>query len=231
MGGEEPEDENKEGNDTYSILLLEKDFDISDQLGRILNNSQRFSCNITVSRKGKNALDYIEDNRYDVIMADYQMPDMNGIDFLKRAKEEDDSDALRILIMEEGDTYIAERAVREGDIHQYLENPWNSEEVRSVVCEELQDIKGKEKKRRVDVDDVSEALNTVKKFQDKITEDSHSSTKKETLIFEFDSSSEFNKFSFELKRMKNIQILDVNVFENKYVINVGLYPESYEKIS
>ncbi len=82
----------------------------------------------------------------------------------------------------------------------------------------------------MDVSDVSEALNTVEYFQEKMTEESEGSVEKEKLIFEFDSSSEFNKFSFELKRMKNIQILDVHVFENKYVVNIGLYPRSYDKV-
>lgn len=220
--------EEADNRKNFSILLVEEDFEISDQLERILKNNKRFDCDVTTVAKGKNALDYLEDHEYDLIMSDYEMEDMDGIEFLKEVKNGYPSDAIRLLIMEEHDTFVAEKALRDGHIDGYIENPWNSQEVKLIVFGKLVRKSDLQRKNRVNVDKVTEALEMVKKFQTKIT--AGSSTDKETLIFEFDSSSEFNKFSFELKRMKNVQILDVHIFQDKYVINVGLYPESYEKI-
>ncbi len=223
-------DESGSGTDRYQVLIVENDFEISDQLERILKNNKRFNCEVTTVAKGEVGLDYINDRAYDLVLSDYAMDDMDGIDFFRRLEQESSSQPLKFLIMEEEDPHLGEKAIRDGYIDGYIENPWNSQEVKYVVCQRLERIKVLDENERLDVDNVSEALETVKKFQDKITVDSETSTEKETLIFEFGSSAEFNKFSFELKRMKNIQILDVHIFEDKYVINVGLYPKSYEKI-
>jgi len=217
-------------NKVYNMLMVEDDFEITDQLERILKNAQRFDCELTTARSGKEGFEYLRENDYDVILSEYDMPDMDGIEFLKRVKEGYSPEIMRFLIIDEGDEKRAKQALKDGIIHQYIESPWDSEEVKLTVCEKLKRKEIREKEEPLDVSDVSEALNTVEYFQEKMTGDSEKTIDKETLIFEFDSSAEFNKFSFELKRMKNIQILDVHVFENKYVVNVGLYPKSYEKI-
>lgn len=214
----------------YNMLIVEDDFEISDQLERILKNAKRFDCKITTVRSGKEGFECLKDNNFDVVLSEFEMPDMDGIDFLKRVENEHPTDIMRFLIIDEGDTDRAKEAIKDGIIHQYIENPWDSEEVKLTVCEKLKRKETREFEKRMDVSDVSEAINTIEYFQEKMTDDGEGSIDKEKLIFEFDSSSEFNKFSFELKRMKNIRILDVHVFENKYVVNVGLYPKSYDKI-
>ncbi len=214
----------------YNMLIVEDDFEISDQLERILKNPKRFDCKITTVRSGKEGFECLKDNNFDVVLSEFEMPDMDGIDFLKRVENEHPTDIMRFLIIDEGDTDRAKEAIKDGIIHQYIENPWDSEEVKLTVCEKLKRKETREFEKRMDVSDVSEAINTIEYFQEKMTDDGEGSIDKEKLIFEFDSSSEFNKFSFELKRMKNIRILDVHVFENKYVVNVGLYPKSYDKI-
>lgn len=216
--------------DKYKILLLEKDFDISDQMVRVLKNNRRFHCEVTTVSKGEDAVEEVECEDYDLILADNQIGDMNGIEFLKSVKTDHFSDAVRLLILKGGEKCLAEEAVEKGEIDGYIENPYNSQEVRITVFEKLNQRKILKKDKKVEVDGVFEALETLKNFQRDISSKSSSSTEKETFIFEFNSNLEFNKFSFELKRMKNVQILGVHIFEDKYVINVGLYPQSYEKI-
>ena len=233
MEEDSPTDESskkKKVDKTYYMLMVEDDFEITDQLERILKNAKRFDCDITTARNGKEGLEYLEEDGYDVVLAEYDMPDMRGIDFLKKVREKYPAETMRFLIIDEGDTDKAKEAIDSGIIHEYIENPWDSEEVKLTVCEKLKRKELRENEKRMDVNNVSEALKTVEHFQEKMVGDSRETIDKETLIFEFDSSSDFNKFSFELKRMKNIRILDVHVFENKYVVNVGLYPKSYEKI-
>ncbi|MEF8835311.1 MAG: response regulator [Candidatus Thermoplasmatota archaeon] len=233
MKEDSPSDEKTQecGDDKiYKLLMVEDDFDITDQLERILKNAKRFDAEITTARNGNEGLSYLESNDFDVILAELEMPDIDSIEFLKKVRDEYSDKIMRFLIMEDGEPEKAKNALRDGIAHQYIENPWDSEEVRLTVCEKLKRKDIREDEKRMDVTDVSEAINTVEYFQEKMTDESNESIDKEKLIFEFDSSSEFNKFSFELKRMKNIRILDVHVFENKYVVNVGLYPKSYEKI-
>jgi len=217
----------------FSILIVEGDFEISDQIERILKNDKRFDFEFTTVNKYSTALDHLEAEGFDLVMSDYEFEEldgkeMDGIEFLRKVKNDHGSDTVRLLILEDDDISLAEKSLREGDINGYITNPSNSQEVKLVVFEKLVRTRELERKRRMDVDKVSEAIQFLEQFQTDIKRGT--STEKETLIFEFGSSSEFNKFSYKLRRMKNVQILDVNIFEDKYVINVGLYPESYEKI-
>ena len=54
--------------------------------------------------------------------------------------------------------------------------------------------------------------------------------KKQMIILEFKSTDEFNLFSTKIRQMKNISIDNLDIFENKYIVKIGIYLNSFEKI-
>jgi DNA-binding NtrC family response regulator len=78
------------------------------------------------------ALDVVRNDRVDVIVADFMMPDMDGIEFLKRAREIR-SHATRILLTGYADVRNAIRAINEAGLYQYLEKPWDNERLKLVI--------------------------------------------------------------------------------------------------
>ncbi len=74
------------------------------------------------------ALEGIRNNSYDLIISDFIMPDMNGIEFLSKAKEIQ-PDTTQILLTGYADKENAIRAINEVGIFKYIEKPWNNSDI------------------------------------------------------------------------------------------------------
>lgn len=67
-----------------------------------------------------------------VIVSDYRMPEMDGVEFLRRAREIV-PDAIRIILSGYAETHAILSAVNNGGIHKYLTKPWNDEQLRLEI--------------------------------------------------------------------------------------------------
>lgn len=78
------------------------------------------------------ALEHLESVRVDVVVADFMMPEMDGITFLRRVREKR-PEATRILLTGYADKQNAIRAINEAGLYYYLEKPWDNEHLKLVV--------------------------------------------------------------------------------------------------
>ena len=85
------------------------------------NNAQFFDS-------PKNALAAIQENIPDLIISDFMMPDMNGIEFLSEAKKLC-PDISMILLTGYADKENAIKAINEVGIYKYIEKPWDNEDL------------------------------------------------------------------------------------------------------
>lgn len=80
-----------------------------------------------------NALAAIEaGERPDVVISDFLMPDMKGIEFLKRVREHC-PDATLILLTGYADKANAIQAINEAGIYRYIEKPWDNEALKMTI--------------------------------------------------------------------------------------------------
>lgn len=78
------------------------------------------------------ALEALTEHEYAVIIADYKMPNLNGITYLQFAKQRQ-PDALRILLSAYGDRQSMREAINRAEIHRFLSKPWEGDEVEMAV--------------------------------------------------------------------------------------------------
>lgn len=78
------------------------------------------------------ALEAADDEPLSVVVADFMMPDMDGITFLRQLREKDPQ-ATRILLTGYADKENAIRAINEAGLYYYLEKPWNNEHLKLVI--------------------------------------------------------------------------------------------------
>ena len=101
------------------VLLVDDDAMILAGLKRKLRNQFR----IETALSGEEGLRKIDENGpYAVIVSDYFMPGMNGIEFLCRVKETD-PDSVRMMLTGSADMSTAIQAVNEGSIFQFHPKP------------------------------------------------------------------------------------------------------------
>ena len=67
-----------------------------------------------------------------VVIADFMMPGMDGITFLRQFREAN-AEATRILLTGYADKENAIRAINEAGLYYYLEKPWSNEHLKLVI--------------------------------------------------------------------------------------------------
>lgn len=78
------------------------------------------------------ALAFARHSPFDLAISDYLMPEMDGITFLGKLKEIR-PEAPRILLTGYADKENAIKGINEVGLFQYVEKPWDNEQLRLVI--------------------------------------------------------------------------------------------------
>jgi len=73
---------------------------------------------------------------FDAFLSDYRMPELDGIEFLRRARALQ-PDAVKMLFSGGGDRAAVERAFQEVDIFRFIAKPWDDATLVSALAESL----------------------------------------------------------------------------------------------
>lgn len=121
------------------------------------------------------ACEELENNRVDLIISDFMMPKMNGLEFLKNVREKC-PDTVSILLTGYADKENAIKSINEVGLYYYLEKPWNNNDLIKVVKnglekKDLEDgLKVKYKELEVSNREVSRLYELLKHDYNKETE-------------------------------------------------------------
>lgn len=74
------------------------------------------------------ALEYLKDNTPDLIISDFVMPDMNGLEFLSKANDLY-PDVSKILLTGYADKENAIKAINEVGLYKYITKPWENDDL------------------------------------------------------------------------------------------------------
>ena len=111
------------------VLILDDDLLILRALQRVLE-AQGFE--VTGCSSPEDALARLEAQPANLIVSDYMMPGMNGVEFLSRARKLC-PDAPRLLLTAVNDFKVATEAVNTGEIYRLLTKPWNHAELINTI--------------------------------------------------------------------------------------------------
>lgn len=112
----------------YKILIVDDEQDIRKLIAKVLENRD---FEVKTAADGIDALDMIALERFDLYILDVFMPNMSGLELMKKIKELD-SLAVIIITTAFSSIEIAMKAVRGGAFH-YLTKPIVPEELFRVV--------------------------------------------------------------------------------------------------
>jgi len=97
-----------------SFLQLETDYDV------------------TTYQSPQKALEELKDQSLDLVVSDYLMPGMNGIEFLMEVKKMHPY-ATRVLLTGYADKENAIKAINEVGLYQYVEKPWDNDDLKLII--------------------------------------------------------------------------------------------------
>ena len=111
------------------ILIIDDDEWIRDSL-RVFFEAE--GCHVVVLETAEEGLAELKYQAYDLIIVDYKLPGLDGIEFLKRTHDEH-SDVMKVLITAyRTDSVISE--ARKLKIQGFIEKPFTSESLMATLA-------------------------------------------------------------------------------------------------
>lgn len=111
---------------SYKVLVLDDDKLVTSSL-KSLFVIEGFS-DVVYFNDAADALYYLKENQRDVIISDFMMPKMNGIEFLAEAKKIYPNSST-ILLTGYADKENAIKAINEVGLYKYIEKPWDNDDL------------------------------------------------------------------------------------------------------
>ncbi len=101
------------------------------------------------------ALEYVENNDIDLVISDYLMPEMDGMTFLSKVRALQ-PEVPRIILTGYADKENAIKAINEVGLFQYIEKPWDNDDILIILRNGL-DKQALMKKLRSKIDEINKA--------------------------------------------------------------------------
>lgn len=117
------------------VLVVDDEPDIREALKATIE-AYLENVDVFTSCSGNRAVEFLKDQKVHLIITDYRMPGMDGIEFLHQAREIC-PDTPRIMITAYPDVDLAIRALRESQITNFIPKPLRRENIVVVVASTL----------------------------------------------------------------------------------------------
>jgi DNA-binding NtrC family response regulator len=88
--------------------------------------------NVVTFTSAREAITYVESHEVDIVISDFLMPEMDGIAFLSRVRELK-PEVPRVILTGYADKENAIKAINEVGLYQYVEKPWDNDDLRLVI--------------------------------------------------------------------------------------------------
>ncbi|RBA22882.1 response regulator [Herminiimonas fonticola] len=114
------------------VLVLDDEINVLHALQRTLR--QIFpdkDFRIEIFSDPEQALLRVGEVSFDIIVSDYWMPGINGIDFLKTVKSIQ-PDAVRLILSASTEFSTVMEAINQAEIFRFISKPWSQEELKKI---------------------------------------------------------------------------------------------------
>lgn len=112
-----------------TLLCVDDEVNTLSALKRLLRKE---AVQILTAESGTAALELLKTQPVQLILTDFRMPEMNGIEFLKQAKQIAPH-AVRIVLSGYADLKVLLDAVNEGEVYRFITKPWDDQQLLSTL--------------------------------------------------------------------------------------------------
>jgi len=106
-------DSGSDGRGALRVLLVDDEPDVAEVTAEFLQRRADAEASVVIETEASAGLDRLESERFDAVVSDYEMPGMDGIEFLERVRERN-PELPFILFTGRGSEDLASRAISAG---------------------------------------------------------------------------------------------------------------------
>jgi len=114
----------------YNILIVDDESGVLNALRRVFRQE---NYQIHVAMCGEEALALLEKQPCQLMISDFMMPRMNGVELLRKVKERH-PEIMRIMLTGHADTEAVMGAIKDGAVYKFILKPWNDDDLRVTVA-------------------------------------------------------------------------------------------------
>ncbi len=146
----------------YTILLVDDEANVLKALKRVFREE---NYRIITAANGQAALALLERESCQLMISDYMMPVMNGVELIQKVREKH-PDMIRIMLTGQADTQAVMGAIKDGAVYKFILKPWNNDDLRVTVGLALEqyDLIQRNKTLQKNNERKSKELNTLSKL-------------------------------------------------------------------
>ncbi|MFW6065158.1 MAG: GAF domain-containing protein, partial [Candidatus Natronoplasma sp.] len=185
--------------ESIRCLLLDDDTNLLEQAKFFLERKGN-GIEIKTTDSGLNALDLLDEDVYDAVISDYQMPDMDGLAFLRELRKERDDDITFIMFTGKGREEVAIEALNLG-ADRYLQKGGDLDIQYDVLLKAIkQEVEHKETgKKVIELNSLLKSIKNVNKL----------------IIQEDDLKILMEKVAGELIEIRNYHNIEISLLDRK----------------
>ncbi len=117
----------------YSILLVDDSSVMRKIITRNLRQTGIKIGNLLEASNGREALEQLSSNTFDLIFCDVNMPEMDGLTFLKEMRSNPEYNDTKIVMLTTESSMEYKMEARENGANGYLTKPSTSDEISKVI--------------------------------------------------------------------------------------------------
>ena len=120
-------------NKSYKILVVDDETSMREFLDVLLSKE---GYKVSEAKTGKQALNMIQKNNYDLVLTDIRLGDITGLEILRQSKKRN-QDTIVIMISAYATTEIAVEAMNEG-AYDFVPKPFDNQELKHTIQKALE---------------------------------------------------------------------------------------------
>ena len=126
---------------TRTVLLIDDEVPWLEAMSLAM---QKDSYKIITAESGEAAIKTLQQKKPDIILSDVRMPVMNGFDLFEQVRRIPKLKDVPFIFMSSLDDYDARKTAKELGADDYVEKPYDTEDVKHIVLDLLTRFKNKQ---------------------------------------------------------------------------------------
>ena len=118
----------------YNVLLVDDSLPMRSVIKKTIKASGFKVAKLFEASNGRKALEVLREKRLDLVLVDYNMPGMNGLELMSEIKKDELLKSIPIIMTTVEGSRRRVKAFMEKGAADYIKKPFTPEEAREKLC-------------------------------------------------------------------------------------------------
>lgn len=129
----------------HTLLIVDDEPNVLKSLKRLLMDED---IKILTAESGEEGLKAFDANKIQLVISDYRMPGMNGVEFLRKVKELY-PETIRLILSGYADAVAIVEAINEGQVYKFITKPWNDQELLTTIIRTIEQFELQQENKKL----------------------------------------------------------------------------------